>query len=71
MRLFLITIAILFGCVFTLFELRASDLSVPPEITTTNVPVIDSAVSEKLLRYLNVRSATAVGWQGDRMLVVT
>ena len=49
----------------------AADLSVPAEIRTLNVPSIDSAVGERLSRYLNVRSATAVGWQSSNMLIVT
>ena len=71
MKLLLLTISILYCSVFSLVELRANELAIPPEIKTTNVPPIDRGVSEKLSRYLNVRSATAVGWQDDRMLVVT
>ena len=71
MKLFLSTIAILFCSVFSLVELRADVLVVPPEIETTNVPTIDRSVGERLSGYLNVRSATAVGWQDSRMLVVT
>jgi len=70
-KFFLSTIAILFCSVFSLVGLRADVLIVPPEIKTTNVPMIDRAVGERLSGYLNVRSATAVGWQDNRMLVVT
>ena len=71
MKLCSFRISILFLSVFCQLNAVAADLSVPAEIRTLNVPSIDSAVGERLSRYLNVRSATAVGWQSSNMLIVT
>ena len=67
----LFRISILFLSVLCQLNAVAADLSVPTEIRTLNVPSIDSTVGERLSRYLNVRSATVVGWQSSNMLIVT